>query len=139
MILKESDVRSTPIEFFNYWNNIFKFKLDVCANSENAKCEKFFGVNENGLEKEWDDVNWCNPPYSSGQINLWLKKGRIEQLKGKTTVFLIPCDTSTNWYQGNILTNEKASIIPIKGRLKFQGSETGAKFGSHIVIFWGLR
>jgi phage N-6-adenine-methyltransferase len=134
---KDSDVRSTPVDFFNHWNKIFRFELDVCANSENAKCENYYTIKENGLEKPWGAVNWCNPPYPNGQINKWLKKARVEQSKGKTTVALVPGDTSTKWYQDNILDSKMVTVVPVRRRLKFE-NQNGAKFASHIVIFWGI-
>ena len=136
---KESDIRSTPQCLFGYWQNIFNFTLDVCATPDNAKCGHFYTEKDNGLVKNWHLVNWCNPPYSSGQIDLWLRKGKIEQELGNTTVFLLPCDTSTKWYHDNIACNNQCSIIPVKGRVKFNGAKYNSPFGSSIIIFWGVN
>ena len=134
---KDTDIRSTPMWFFNHWNDIFKFDVDVCANEKNAKCKIYYNVKKDGLKQDWGKVNWCNPPYSLGQIDKWLKKAREEQEKGKTTVVLVPGDTSTKWYHDNILNVGKNTVIPIEKRLKFENSNQNAKFCSHIVIFWG--
>ena len=135
---KDTDVRGTPQPFFDYWNKLFCFQLDVCASHENAKCSTYYSEKEDGLSQEWAKINWCNPPYSGGQIERWLKKGAVEQQKGRTTVFLLPCDTSTGWYHDNIETNPMCSKIPVRGRLKFNGKKSPAPFGSTVVIFWGL-
>ena len=37
--------------------------MDVCATSENAKCKKYYGPEEDGLKQEWKGVCWMNPPY----------------------------------------------------------------------------
>lgn len=135
---KESDVRSTPQEFFDYWNNILRFDTDVCANLQNHKCSNYFTIQDDGLSKRWGKVNWCNPPYSRGQIEKWLKKAIEEQSLGNTTLALIPGDTSTSWYQDYVLATPNTSILPVRGRLKFENSKSGAKFCSHVVIYWGL-
>ena len=53
----------TPIEIFNYWQSIFKFDLDVCASSENAKVKNFITREQNALITPWGYRNWMNPPY----------------------------------------------------------------------------
>ena len=36
--------------------------LDVCATPENAKCEKYYRSEEDGLKQEWKGLCWMNPP-----------------------------------------------------------------------------
>ena len=43
----------TPQELFNNLNAIFHFTLDPCSTHENAKCEKHFTVQEDGLKQDW--------------------------------------------------------------------------------------
>jgi phage N-6-adenine-methyltransferase len=52
----------TPDDLFNKINNIFHFTRDICASSENTKCEKFWSEEDSCLNKKWDGVNWMNPP-----------------------------------------------------------------------------
>lgn len=42
----------TPIEFFQELNAKYHFTMDVCATKENAKCEKFFTKEDDGLVQE---------------------------------------------------------------------------------------
>ena len=44
---------ATPQAFFYKLNEEFNFTLDVCATKENAKCDKFFTIDDNGLEMSW--------------------------------------------------------------------------------------
>lgn len=44
---------ATPQEFFDSLNEEFHFNLDPCADPENAKCDRFFTKEENGLLKDW--------------------------------------------------------------------------------------
>ena len=40
---------ATPQDFFDSLNEEFHFNLDPCADPENAKCDRFFTKEENGL------------------------------------------------------------------------------------------
>lgn len=44
---------ATPQDFFDSLNEEFHFNLDPCADPENAKCDRFFTKEENGLLKDW--------------------------------------------------------------------------------------
>ena len=52
----------TPASVFEPLNKEYKFTLDVCATRENAKAERFFSKEENGLDQKWEGVCWMNPP-----------------------------------------------------------------------------
>ena len=43
----------------------FKFDIDLAADSENTKCEKYFTKDDNAMFQDWGKYNWCNPPYSN--------------------------------------------------------------------------
>lgn len=64
---------STPQAFFDKLNDEFHFETDVCANPENAKCEKFYTKEDDGLSINWTGVCWMNPPYGK-EISRWLRK-----------------------------------------------------------------
>lgn len=44
---------ATPQEFFNALDAEFHFNLDPCATQENAKCERFYTIEDDGLTKDW--------------------------------------------------------------------------------------
>lgn len=58
----KSDMWETPQDLFNKYNNIYNFDIDVCAIPENAKCDKFFTPQEDGLKQVWTGNCWLNPP-----------------------------------------------------------------------------
>lgn len=136
MMTSNTDDWATPIELFNKLNQIFKFTLDVCASHQNAKCEKYYTVKENGLIQEWSDVSWCNPPYGR-KIGLWVKKAYEENLKGKTIVLLLPSRTDTKWFHDYIYNQHEIDFI--KGRLKFNDGKNSAPFPSMIVYMKGQK
>lgn len=44
---------ATPQAFFNELNEEFQFDLDPCSTHENAKCEKHYTIEEDGLSQDW--------------------------------------------------------------------------------------
>lgn len=127
---------STPQAFFDELNKEFNFTLDPCATSENAKCTKYFTVEDDGLKQDWSkDTVFMNPPYGR-EIKRWIKKAYEESLKGATVVCLIPSRTDTAYWH-NYIFGKADDIRFIKGRLKFGGSKNPAPFPSAIIIYKG--
>lgn len=74
MFSSKTDLWATPQEFFDKLDAEFNFTLDSCATSENAKCSKYYTVNEDGLKQDWGgEVVFVNPPYGR-EISKWVKK-----------------------------------------------------------------
>lgn len=74
MFSSKTDEWATPQEFFDTLNDEFHFTLDVCATEENAKCDKYYTRQNDGLAQNWSgEVVWCNPPYGREMPN-WIKK-----------------------------------------------------------------
>lgn len=65
MMTSSSSEWETPQEFFEQYNRVFHFELDVCARSENAKCRRYFTPEQDGLSQEWRGTCWMNPPYGN--------------------------------------------------------------------------
>lgn len=135
MFSSKTDLWSTPQDFFNKLDKEFHFNLDPASTHENAKCEKHYTVEENGLIQDWQGhVVFCNPPYGR-EIAKWVEKAYIESKKDNTTVvMLIPSRTDTKWFHKYIY-NVAKEIRFIKGRLKFGGSKNSAPFPSMVVVF----
>lgn len=132
---KPTDERETPLELFKPVDDLFHFTLDVCATAENAKCEKFYTIEDNGLTSPWaGNVCWCNPPYSRGQVQLWLLRTRWQWDKS-IVVVLTQADTSTKWFQ-TIWEHAQGVFFPDR-RYSF-GHDAGAKF-ANCLSFWGPR
>ena len=121
----------TPPELFEQLDREFSFTLDVCALPENAKCQRYFTPEEDGLSKEWSGVCWMNPPYGQ-EIGRWMQKAFTSSLRGCTVVCLVPARTDTEWWHQFAVRGE---IRFLRGRLKFRGAKSGAPFPSAIVIF----
>lgn len=126
-----SDNWPTPKKLFEELDQEFGFTLDPCASTENAKCARFFSVQEDGLTQEWTGVVFMNPPYGR-EIGKWMKKAFESSTQGATVVCLIPSRTDTQWWHEYAMRGE---IRFIKGRLYFGDSVGRAPFPSAIVIF----
>lgn len=130
----QTDLWSTPQATFDRLNAEFGFTLDVCAQPENAKCQRFFTPEEDGLAQVWNGICWCNPPYGR-EIGRWIRKAYESSQMGATVVCLVPARTDTKWFHSYVLHH--AEIRFIKGRLKFGNAKNSAPFPSAIVIFRG--
>jgi phage N-6-adenine-methyltransferase len=131
----------TPQDFFDDLNEEFGFTLDVAANSENAKCARYFSPEDDGLSKSWaGETCWMNPPYGR-EIRLWMKKAYEESLNA-IVVCLVPARTDTAWWWDYAM---KGEIRFIRGRLRFTGGTKinpqshNAPFPVAVVVFNRLR
>ena len=64
MFSSHTDLWSTPQDFFDNLNKEFDFTLDPCATPQNAKCKKYYTIQEDGLLQNWGgEIVISNPPY----------------------------------------------------------------------------
>lgn len=123
----------TPDDIFVPLNTEFNFTLDVCASPDNAKCEKFFTIDDDGLSKEWNGTCWMNPPFGR-EMKKWVKKAFAEWNRGNTVVCLLPARTNTVWWHDWVM---KGSVRFIKGEVTFKGQKNGLWMPMSIVVFDG--
>lgn len=69
------------------------------AAPHNAKTERYYTLQDNGLEKSWAGERvWCNPPYSD--IRPWVQKAWDEWVGSQAIVMLLPANrTEQGWWQ----------------------------------------
>ncbi len=132
--LKHSDNWKTPDEFYHGLNAEFSFTFDPCPLNHDMSWD--------GLEIEWGERNYINPPYSRKLKEAFVIKAAMESKKGKLCVMLLPVSTSTYLFHEVIKPNAK-EIRFIRGRIAFEGVNTfgvpvKGKKGMHdsmIVVF----
>lgn len=139
MFSSATDNWSTPQDFFDKLNDELHFTLDVCANADNHKCDKYYTKEMDGLIQPWKGNIWCNPPYGReiGKLveKAWkVNKSWLDELTG-VIVMLLPARTDTKWFHRYIYNQPNVEVRFIKGRLKFGNSKNSAPFPSMIVIF----
>ena len=112
----------TPKAVYQVLDSEFHFDFDPCP--VNPKFD--------GLNVEWGESNFVNPPFGS-EIGKWCKKAYEEYQKGKTVVMLVPSRTDTQYWHQYLM--KATEIRFIKGRLKFNDQKGSAPFPSAIIIF----
>jgi len=115
----KSDVHITPDRVWDMIKDMWGYEK-----------EQFFDpcpVNPqwNGLDIDWKELNYVNPPYSREQgekktlLTLFVEKALEE--KG-TTIMLLPSKTDQEWFH----KIKEFDMMWIRGRLKFVGNEWSA-------------
>lgn len=90
--------------------------LDVCASIQNTKFEKYFTLQDNSLEKEWDEDFFMNPPYS--EITQWMQKAYTQHKKyNVNALILVFAKTGVKWWHEYV--EGKAEIHFQRGRIRF--------------------
>jgi phage N-6-adenine-methyltransferase len=134
MVSSKSNEWATPQKLFEYLNKQWNFTLDPSATQENAKCAKFYTINDDGLSKSWAGERvFCNPPYG-GHTKEWLQKAVDETKNGVVSVFLIVSSTDRSYWH-DLISRHASNIFFLRGRVKFGGSKSTAPFASAIVVF----
>ena len=132
--LNNHDNWATPKELYDQLHEEFKFDFDPCP----------LYADFDGLEIDWGDRNFINPPYSRKLKDAFVKKAIEETNKNKLCVMLLPVSTSTVLFHDYIQPNAN-EIRFLRGRVKFVGintfgEEVSNKAGMHdsmIVVFDG--
>lgn len=126
-----TDLWATPQKTFDELHAEFGFTLDPCSTHENAKCEKHYTKEYDGLAQNWAGERvFMNPPYGR-EIGAWVKKAATSG--AEVCVCLLPARTDTRWFHEYIYG--KAEIRFLRGRLKFGDAKNNAPFPSMVVIF----
>ena len=129
---RDTDQWETPRDLFDEYAAEFHFTLDVAAIASNAKCDRYFTPEQDGLAQDWgQDICWCNPPYGL-PLRKWIAKAYEASKCGATVVCLVPSRTDTVWWHTYVVLY--AEIRYIKGRRNF-GQANNAPFASVAVIF----
>lgn len=141
-----SDEFATPDKIFKPLHEEFGFLLDAAASYKNAKISNYITKEENALTADWFErairygadgarppAVWCNPPYSRGNVEAFVKKAEEESRKGLTVVLLLPARTEQPWFHDIVL--KYAEVRFIRKRVKFIGGVTSARFPSLVAIF----
>ena len=138
MVSSKTNEWSTPQGLFDKLNEEFGFTLDPCATADNAKCQRYFTKEQNGLTQDWsNEVVFMNPPYG-GHTGKWLAKAWHDSLRGAVVVCLIVSSTDRSYWHDYIFPHA-TEIRWLRGRITFGEANSTAPFASAIVIFDGKR
>lgn len=139
----------TPQFLYDWLNRQYQFKLDPCATDKNHKCDQYFTIADDGINKNWSDYAdavFMNPPYGNSEsvckrnctkkkclkrgyhnleytpgIGDWVEKAHTESDKGIDVVCLIPARTDTSgWWHRHCMKADRIDFVV--GRLSFGSS-----------------
>ena len=114
----------TPRDLFIELDEEFSFDLDPASSHSNAKCERHYTVEEDGLAQPWDGSVFVNPPYGA-VIAQWIDKAIQESHRCTRIVMLLPARTDTRWFHR--LLDIGAEVRFVRGRLKFESEGGGGR------------
>ena len=123
--LNAGDDWATPNYLYTELDAEFGFDFDPCPLHSEF----------DGLETDWGEVNFVNPPYSRKLKDAFVKKAIEQKLKGRTSVLLLPVSTSTVLFHDFIKPNAD-EIRFLRGRVKFVGINT---FGEKVSTKAGMH
>jgi phage N-6-adenine-methyltransferase len=144
------DDRGTNAEFFAEMDARFgPFALDVAAAQHNAKCDRYYTIDDDGLTQPWNAERiWCNPPYSN--LYAWVDKAwwewEVTQYPSLIVMLLPANRTEQKWWQELVEPNRdnggKLHVEFLSGRMRFDrpGVVIGPKgdrppFGCCLLIW----
>jgi len=136
---------STPQAMFDALDSVFKFKVDLCADHTNHKCDFFIpeslDLMSPGAEDAVDifsgedDYLWINPPYKShGKTGKFVQRA-VDIAGSRGLVCLIPASVGSKWWLEHVWANFDSFIFP--RRFDFEGAPgSGAMFDCAICVKW---
>lgn len=132
-----------------------EFTVDVCAEPETAKVDRFYVSDEWFLEnpdfesetqeilgvdallQQWPRHWWCNPPFNLKE--LFLEHANLMDEMGRSGLMLIPYEPATKWWL-KYVEGKAAMIFEPDGRYSFYRADGVTKapsptFASCFVLF----
>lgn len=131
----------TPAEFIEAAREVMQsIDLDPASNpiaNKVVKAQKYYSIEDNGLEKSWGGNIWLNPPYSSDLIGKFADKVVSEHNNYNQAIVLVNNATETEWFN-KIVGIAKAVCFP-KSRVKFYmpDGKTGSPLQGQAVLYIG--
>ena len=90
---------STPVWLFKHYNDRYRFTIDLAAEKWNAKCARYFTIEDDALSQAWEGRGFLNPPYN--EIAPWVERAyqqtRVKK-SAEVVLLLLPARTSRPWF-----------------------------------------
>lgn len=120
----DRDNLGTDPALFAKLDERFHFTLDVAATSANAKCERYFDLETDGLLSRWKGRVWCNPPYSQLYDWVWNAWDNWKLGDCQLIVMLVPANRpEQRWWQELVEPNrDRGGVLRtefLRGRQRF--------------------
>lgn len=107
--------------------------------NQTVKADKFFSVQNSGLDKDWRGNIFMNPPFTNGTIELFVDKliGQLEIGNVKSAIVLTDAATDTCWFRK---LAKKSNAFVLTKRINFLKAgtkETGSPTRGQAVFYIG--
>lgn len=135
-----NDEWQTPGWLYDRLNAHYKFDLDMAANEDNSRCDKYCinAFKEKSQIVLYQAV-WCNPPYSRGNIDRFMCLISDLAPAIPRIVSLVNVDTSTVWFRSAKRSSHCQAVAFINRRLQFRGADNSHMYPSMLLIFGSHR
>lgn len=131
----------TPQDMFDKLDSVFNFKIDLCADHTNHKCDLYVTKNLDLMSPKVeetvdifsseDDYLWINPPYQrNGKTGNYVQRA-IDVAGSRGVVCLIPVSAGSQWWLDHVWANFDLFIFP--RRFNFEGAGNQAMFDCSIA------
>jgi phage N-6-adenine-methyltransferase len=104
----------------------------------NVKAERYFDIDQNGLDKPWRGNVWLNPPYSKDLVGLFAAKVVEESQRYDQAIVLVNNATDTAWFHQ--LSSVASAACFFRGRIKFldkTGNPANTPVQGQVAIYIG--
>ena len=123
---------ATPKEFFAQLDKEFHFDLDPCSTHENAKCEKHYTIEEDGLSQDWGGVGYSATLLMEGKSQ---SGSESATMRAGSLILSLSCSSLQE------RTHRISTIISTGRQRKSDSSEAGcisttAKKEHHSLQWW---
>jgi phage N-6-adenine-methyltransferase len=124
----------TPRWLFDKLAAHYQFSIDLAASADNALLPRFYTEQDSAFLHSWQgETAFLNPPYGR-ELAGWCERAEYAaRRQGAVIVALLPVRTGVKWWHEYIA--HKATVMFLKGRLKFDGVAFNAPFDSAIVVW----
>lgn len=112
MFSSKTDLWATPQYFFDELNSEFGFETDVCATSQNAKCDTYYTKEQDGLSMPWTGTCWCNPPYGR-EVGAWVKKAYESSAGGRRSSCFYPPERIQNGFMTTSMVKVRSVLLEV--------------------------
>ena len=134
-------VRGTDERYTPHWiiDRCGVIGLDPCSPGHNPTgALQFYTLADNGLAqpwRPWEGCVWVNPPYSTGQVSVWVDK--ILEEACNPTFVLTAGDFTTQWWPKLFYTADACVLLENRVPYIYPGEDRprpGSNFGN---VIWG--
>jgi len=104
----------------------------------NVKAERYFDIDQNGLDKPWHGNVWLNPPYSKDLVGLFAEKVVEESRRFEQAIVLVNNATDTAWFHK--LASVASAACFFRGRIRFldkTGNAANTPVQGQVAIYIG--